>query len=399
MAINNQQIKALKCPESRKQIKRFIGDGLFILVKDTGSKLWRFRYKYAKKHQELALGKYPSTSLADAKELAHKARVMLVQGINPAEVRKQNKRAATETDSIFLQVALNWCAQREIGWSVEYATKVKRWIEIDAKNISKLHIENIDASHITEIMTDLKAAGTPKKASPILSILNRIFAYAVAKKLTKDNPAQNIPLRDIIGPLSRVKHQPAITDPKSLRGLIISIDENELGDFCAREALKLLPRVFLRPIEVRSLKWEYIDFDTRQINIPADEMKKSREHTIPLASQVLAHLKEVHKHTNYSAFVFPNSRDSNKPISKNVLVNRIRSLGYDADAMSAHGFRSTASTILHEEGWDHDIIELQLAHLIGNETSRSYNRALYLPKRRMMMQFWADYLEKLKIIF
>lgn len=396
MAINNQQLKALKCPEGKRQIKKFVGDGLFILVKDSGSKLWRFRYKYAKKHQELAFGKYPTISLADAKALAQKARLMLVQGINPAEVRKEKKRSATETDASFLQIALRWSAQQKNSWSPEYINKVTRWIEIDAKKISKINIGSIDASHITEIMTDLKAAGTPKKASPILSVLNRIFAYAVANKLTRNNPAQNIPLRDIIGPSKRVKHQPAITDPKTLKGLILSIDENELGDFCAKEALKLLPRVLLRPIEVRNLKWEYIDFDTKQINIPADEMKKTREHTVPFSSQVEAHLRHLHSHTNYSNFVFPNARDSTKPISKNVIVNRLRGLGYAADVMSAHGFRSTASTILHEEGWEHDLIELQLAHLIGNQTSRSYNRALYLPKRRKMMQFWADYLEHLK---
>lgn len=396
ITLNNQQLKALHCPENKKQIKKAIGDGLFILVKSNGSKLWRFRYKYASKHQELAFGKYPNITLVKAKELASEARLQLIQGVNPAETRKQNKKYTLETDSTFLKVATKWWEQQKNGWSEDNARKIKRWLEVDASSIGKMHIEKVDAGHITTIMLALKKAGTPKKANPILSVLNRIFAFAIANGLVRNNPAQNIPLRDLIGPLEPIKHQAAITKPKILKDLILSIDENETGDFCTREALKLLPRLFLRPIEIRLLKWDYVDFKTKQINITPDEMKKGREHTVPLSSQALKQLLYINEHTKYSKYVFPSSRNGQKPISKNVLVNRLRHLGFDADTMTAHGFRSTASTILHEHGWDHNIIELQLAHLIGSETSRSYNRALFLPKRRKMMQFWADYLDDLK---
>ncbi|WP_330997784.1 site-specific integrase [Psychrosphaera haliotis] len=170
------------------------------------------------------------------------------------------------------------------------------------------------------------------------------------------------------------------------------MDNSEGGTFCTVEALKLLPRLFLRPNELRCLKWQYIDFADRIIRIPAEEMKRSREHLVPLADQVIEHLKQIKEVTGYSKFVFPNSRDASKPISKNVMTNRLRDLGYSANVVSAHGFRSSASTILHEKGWNHEVIEAQLAHLTGTATSRAYNRSIYLIERRKMMQEWADYL-------
>lgn len=143
------------------------------------------------------------------------------------------------------------------------------------------------------------------------------------------------------------------------------------------------------------MRWSYVDFDDLLIRIPAEDMKREREHLVPLATQVVSQLQSIREVTGYSEFVFPNSRDASQPLSKNVMTNRLRTLGYGADVMSAHGFRSTASTILHEQGWHHDFIETQLAHLTGTATSRAYNRSLYLKERRKMMQAWADYLDSL----
>ena len=154
------------------------------------------------------------------------------------------------------------------------------------------------------------------------------------------------------------------------------------GTLCTAEALKLIPRLFLRPKEIRGLKWAYVDFSEKLIRIPAQEMKKDRDHLVPLSKQVIKQLKYLYTVTSYSVYVFPNSRNSDSPISKNEMTNRLRDLGYAADVMSAHGFRGTASTILHEQGWSHDAIEVQLAHLTGSNTSRAYNRAIYLPERK-----------------
>lgn len=217
----------------------------------------------------------------------------------------------------------------------------------------------------------------------------------MAHRLTRTNPAQGLPLSDIIKPLPKVRSMSAIVQPLELAKIITDIDTTQSGNFCTIQALRLIPRIFLRPNEIRSLKWDYIDFNDKLIRIPPEQMKRDREHLVPISHQVLEQLEYLKSITGYSPYVFPSQRDSNKPISKNVLTNRLRDMGYAADVMTAHGFRSTASTILHEQGWNHDVIEAQLAHVTGTETSRAYNRAIYLPERKKMMQEWSNYLEKL----
>ena len=396
MPLTVQEVKNISCPDGKSQIKKSDGNNLFLLVKNGGSKLWRLRFRHGGKYQEMALGKYPSISLSEARKLAEEARASLIHGINPMDERRERKRTKTTAkDKLFETIALKWWEQQKDSWSEDHATRIKRWLLSDSKSICTLHIEEIDAGHITELMLAIEAAGTPKKAPNILAVINRVFGYALAHRLTRINPAQGLPLGDILKPLPPVKHRAAIVKPNELAQLIKDIDTTQSGNYCTIEALKLIPRVFLRPTEIRNLKWEYIDFDDLLIRIPAEEMKRNREHLVPMSKQVADQLKEVKAVTGYSKLVFPNQRDSNKPMSKNILTNRLRDLGYPADVMSAHGFRSTASTILHEKGWNHEVIEVQLAHLTGTATSRAYNRSLYLAERTKLMQEWADYLDEL----
>ena len=344
----------------------------------------------------MAFGKYPSVPLREARKLAEEARALLIHGINPMDerrVRKCNK--SISQDKLFSVVALKWWEQQKDSWSIDHAARIKRWLLVDSKSICKLHLDEIDAGHITTLMLSLEAAGTPKKAPNILAVINRVFGYALAHRLTRNNPAQGLPLGDILKPLPKVQHRAAIVKSSELGKLIKDIDTTQSGNYCTVEALKLIPRVFLRPTEIRHLKWEYVDFDDGLIRIPAEEMKCNREHLVPMSRQVSEQLATVKLVTGYSELVFPNQRDSSKAMSKNILTNRLRDLGYPADVMSAHGFRSTASTILHEKGWNSEVIEVQLAHLTGTATSRSYNRSLYLAERTKLMQEWADYLDEL----
>ncbi|MGA4604240.1 tyrosine-type recombinase/integrase [Pseudoalteromonas maricaloris] len=395
MSLTALEVKTISCPADKKQIKKFDGNGLFLLVKNNGSKLWRMRFKLSGTYKELALGQYPTIPLVEARKLAEEARVSLIQGINPIEERRERKRSHSAIDRQFQNVALKWWEQQKDSWSADYQARVKRFITKDCKSLSKFPIEQIDAGHITEVMLSIEASGTPKKAPLILTIINRIFGYALAHRLTRYNPAQGLPLKDIIKPLPKVRSHSAIIKASELGKLIYDIDTTPTGSFCTVEALKLIPRVFLRPNEIRNLKWEYVDFEEKLIRIPATEMKKDRDHLVPLSKQVIKQLKYIQDYTSYSIYVFPSQRDSHKPMSKNVMTNRLRDLGYAADVMSAHGFRSTASTILHEQGWNHDAIEAQLAHLTGTNTSRAYNRSIYLPERKKMMQQWSNYLEQL----
>lgn len=396
MPLTAIEIKKLVCPEGQKQIKKSDGNGLFLLVKVSGSKLWRMRYRYNGKHQELALGQYPTIPLIEARKMASEARLQLTQGINPAEERRARKSTSKQGERIFGTIALTWWEQQESSWSAEHAKKVRRWIEVEMKAISKLPVDTIDQGHLTELMIALEADGKRRAAPTILSAINRIFGYALAHRYTRNNPAQGLPLSDILKPMPKVVHRAAITKPLALGQLIRDIDNTESGTFCTVEALKLIPRLFLRPKEIRLLKWEFIDFDQKLIVIPEENMKRGREHLVPLADQVITQLKHIREFTGYSVYVFPSQRNSDKPISKNVMTNRLRDLGYGGDVMSAHGFRSAASTILHEQGWSHDVIETQLAHLIGTATSRAYNRSIYLTERTKMMQSWADQLDALR---
>jgi integrase len=396
VALTAMEVKRLTCPEGQKQFKKSDGNGLFLLVKINGSKLWRMRYRFNEKYQELAFGQYPTIPLLEARRLATEARLLLVQGINPADERRAKKRVSAEDDRIFGVVAEAWWEQQESSWSADHAKKLKRWIEVEMKPITKLPVEAIDQGHITELMLSIEAAGNRRGAPTILSVINRIFGYALAHRYTRSNPAQGLPLGDILKPMPKVKHRAAIIKPLTLGQLIRDIDKTESGSYCTVEALKLIPRLFLRPTEIRCLKWEYIDFSKKLLVIPAENMKRGREHLVPLANQVVAQLQSIKEITGYSPYVFPSQRRSDKPLSKNVMTNRLRDLGYGADVMTAHGFRSTASTILHEQGWHHDVIETQLAHLTGTATSRAYNRSVYLAERTKMMQVWADQLDALR---
>jgi len=399
MPLTVLEVKNISCPDDKSQIKKSDGNNLFLLVKKCGSKLWRLRFRYAGKYQEMALGKYPSISLSEARKLADEARASLIHGINPMDERRERKRTKTTSkDKLFETIALKWWEQQKDSWSKDHAARILRWLLVDSKKITQLHIDAIDAGHITELMLAIEKAGTAKKAPNILAVINRVFGYALAHRLTRNNPAQGLPLGDILKPLPKVKHRAAIVKSNELAQLIKDIDTTQSGNYCTVEALKLIPRVFLRPTEIRNLKWEYIDFDDLLIRIPAEEMKRNREHLVPMSKQVAEHLREVQAVTGYSSLVFPNQRDSSKPMSKNVLTNRLRDLGYPADVMSAHGFRSTASTILHEKGWNSEVIEVQLAHLTGTATSRAYNRSLYLAERTKLMQEWANYLDELSDI-
>nr|WP_076916395.1 tyrosine-type recombinase/integrase [Pseudoalteromonas sp. TB13] len=396
MPLTAQEVKNISCPEDKAQIKKSDGNNLFLLVKNNNSKLWRLRFRHAGKYQEMALGKYPSISLSEARRLAEEARASLINGINPMDERRERKRTKEVTkDKLFSTIAIKWWEQQKGSWSEDHEKRINRWLLVDSKSLGNLHIDNIDAGHITELMLAVEATGSPRKAPNILAVINRVFGYALAHRLTRNNPAQGLPLTDILKPLPKVKHRAAIVKPNELAQLIRDIDTTESGNYCTVEALKLIPRVFLRPTEIRNLKWEYVDFDDSLIRIPAEEMKRGRDHIVPMSKQVVKHLKEVKTVTGYSKLVFPNQRDGSKPMSKNVLTNRLRDLGYPADVMSAHGFRSTASTILHEKGWNHDVIEVQLAHLTGSATSRAYNRSIYLAERTKLMQEWADYLDVL----
>jgi len=398
MALTALQVEKVTCPKGTSR-KKFADTGktkgLFLYVTAVGAKTWHFRFAIAGKTEYMPLGTYPETTLKIARKKVEEARNLIAQRINPMdEIRERAKPA--DASRTFGTIAIKWWAIQQHSWKQEHAHKVKIWIERDCKSIANLDVSEIDAGHITEIMQSIDNAGHGKTCVPVLAVIARIFGYALGNRLTRNNPAQGFPLRDVIRPLTPTVHRAAITDPKALGQLLRDIRDLESGSYGVQQALKIMPYLFLRPKEIRGLRWEYIDWDAKLIRLPASEMKKARNHLAPMSKQVMAILTEIQQVTGYAAYVFPNERDASKPLSKNVITNRLRAMGYGGDVMTAHGFRGTASTLLNEQGWDSTVVEMQLAHLTGTKTSRAYNAAQHLSERTRLMQAWADYLDALR---
>lgn len=395
MKLNNEKIKALKPKENGKNFKKYDGNNLFLLVTSHGSKLWRFKYKFGGKYKEMALGKYPTVPLKLARTKADKARQLLSDSIDPMAQRKLLKLQSTCKGLNFGEIALQWFELNKKEWSNAYQEKLLRWLKSDLKGICELQIDHITKNHIINIVDSLVEANTVKKVPPLLSMLNRIFRYAITKDLTNNSPLTNFDYIALTGKISDPKNHAAITNSKELGQLILTIENNNSGSYCSQEALKLLPHLFLRPSELRCLRWEHVDFENKYIKIPGELMKAGKTHIVPLSVQTLSKFRDIYKYTNYSKYVFPSEMSSSKPFSKNVLNNRLRALGYSANDIVSHGFRGTASTLLNEQEENYQHIEMQLAHKVGNSTALAYNHAEYLTQRRAMMQRWSNYLNKL----
>ena len=220
----------------------------------------------------------------------------------------------------------------------------------------------------------------------------QVFRYAIATGRAERDPSQD--LRGAIPP-TKAKHHASITDPKEIGVLLRAIDGYK-GGLVVRAAFRLAPLVFLRPGELRRLEWSEIDFEKKEIHIPGSKMKMKEKHIVPLSRQALEILEEIRPVTGEGQYIFPSLRSWDRPMSENAILVALRTLGYANDQMTGHGFRSMASTLLNEQGWNRDAIERQLAHAERDEIRAAYNYAQHLPERRKMMQAWADYLDELR---
>ena len=261
-------------------------------------------------------------------------------------------------------------------------------------------IADIGPQELLEVIRRLEAKGHLDTAHRVRQLAGQVFNYAIQTGRAQVNPA--LPLKGAIPPAAR-KHMAAITKPEEVGRLLLDIDRYG-GHFITLCALKLAPLVFLRPGELRRLKWEQVDFDRAELRLPVEHMKRRQTekitrqgelaHTVPLARQAVAVLRDLHRVTGDCPFLFPHYRKRHTDTMSNMTVlNALRSMGYDGETMSAHGFRALASTNLNELGYSRDFIEKQLAHKDGNSIRAAYNHAEYLEQRRAMMQDWADWLD------
>lgn len=383
--------KAIKGTKPKSQVYRLAdGKGLYLEVTPQGSKLWRYRYRFNDKQKTLALGVYGEVSLADARDKHQEARKLVAAGIDPMIARKQEK---AQRSNEFGKVAKEWWYNKKDGWSEDHGRII--WNRL-AKNVlpwlENRPIHEITTGELLGVLRKMESRGAVETAHRVGQVCNQLFIYAIACGYLESNPASSISkaLKE-----RKVKNMPAITEPKEITELLRAIDGLG-GTYTVKCAMRFLPLVFVRPGELRTAEWVNISLDDALWIIPAAKMKMSRDHIVPLSKQAVEILRELQPLTGGGKYVFPSVRTKARPMSENTLNVALRRLGYSKDDMVAHGFRTMASTRLHEMGWKSEIIEFQLAHADKNKIRGVYNRAEYLEERKRMMQGWADYLDALK---
>ena len=342
----------------------------------------------------MALGVYPETTLKEAREKLSEARKLLLNDIDPSEAKKAKKlQLIKEADNAFEIIATEWYAKMKGQWSEDYANR--KWHLLEKNffpTFGKTPINNITSKELLNLLDGMQTRGAIENAYKVKGICSEIFRYGIRTDRCDQDPSQS--LKGALIP-KRKKHMAAITDPKEVGGLLRAIDAYN-GDFVTLCALKLTPYVMLRPGELRRAEWSEIDFEKKQWRIPAEKMKMRRIHIIPLAEQAISILKQIQPLTGNGKYVFPSVRTKDRPMSENTVTAALRRMGFTKQEMTAHGFRGMASTLLYENGFKSEIIEMQLAHAERNQVKAAYNHAEYLKERTEMMTWWANYLDGLK---
>lgn len=370
------------------------GSGLFLEVMPNGSKRWRFRYFFASKEKMLSLGIFPAVSLLDARERRDAAKKLLAQGINPSDRRREEKAAAKAAiTNSFEAIAKEWLDRQTD--KADVTRDKSRWLlSFAIAEFGQRPINEITPPMVLAACRKQESEGKHETAQRIKTKCGQVFRYAVAIGRADRDPTSD--LRGALKPPA-VKHRAAITDPKRLAKLLRDIDDYT-GHFSTVCALKLSPMVFIRPGELRAAKWSDIDLDAAQWSYtpPKTRNQTQLEHIIPLPTQAVAILREIHQVTGAGTHVFRSTGKSGY-LSEGAILGALRRMGYEKDDMSGHGFRATARTILDEVlGFRVELIEQQLAHRVADMHGRAYNRTKHLPERTQMMQAWADYLDALK---
>lgn len=393
MALTATAVKQAKSKDST--YKLFDGGGLFLQVTAKGAKYWRYKYRFAGKEKLLALGTYPDVSLAEARSKHQSSRESLAKGIDPGEARKlqQLTRHIAAADT-FEAIALEWFSVRMADKSNSHRDRTKRSMENHLfPALGTRPISAITALELLAILRKIEARGTIETAHRTKQVAGQVFRYAIVTGRAERNPSA-----DLQGALStpKTKHIAAITTPREVGKLLVAID-GFLGTAVVHVALRLSPLLFQRPGEIRAMEWAEINWEAARWEIPGVKMKMGVDHMVPLSTQALSILKEHHRLTGRGKYVFPSQRGGSRCLSDNGVRTALRTMGYDNETMSPHGFRAMARTLLDEVlEFRVDWIEHQLAHAVKDPNGRAYNRTAHLEGRTQMMQAWADYLDSLR---
>ncbi len=386
-------IEIRKAKPQTRPYKLSDSNGLHLLV-TAQSKLWRYAYRFGGKQKTLAIGAYPVLSLNDARAKHIEAKRQLLDGIDPSSA----KRAAKQTThaisaNSFEVIAREWHQTHMTIKTPAHAKKVMDRLENDVfAFIGNVTIKEIEAPDVLAVLRKIEQRGAIDLAHMTKQVIGQVFCYAIATGKAVRNPVPDLTMA--LKPRT-VTHYAAITEPFGISELLRAT-ENYTGSILTKCALMLSFHSMLRPVELRTAEWCEIDLERKEWRIPAAKMKKRVDHIVPLSRQVIEIFKQLQPITGRGRFVFPNVRTANSPMSENAISGALKRLGF-GDTMTAHGFRSMASTRLNESNlFSIDVIERQLAHNDKNAVRAAYNRAQYLPERIKMMQWWSDYLDGLR---
>ncbi|PAL24619.1 integrase arm-type DNA-binding domain-containing protein [Sphingopyxis sp. GW247-27LB] len=393
MALSDVKIRALK---ARDKLYKVPDDrGLYVEVSPKGAKLWRFRYFFHGKDKRIALGSYPAVGLADARKKRDDIQQAIAEGVDPILERKRAKLAAAfGAANTFGEIAEEYIEKMVAEGRAEATTVKANWLLEQLKPLAKMPVADIKPIEVLGALKKLSARGKYETARRCRSFASRVFRYAVATGRGEMDPT-SVLRGALIAP--RTKHHPALVEPEAVGELLRTIDAYS-GNAITRLACQISPHVMLRPGELRQSSWSDIDRDKAVWTIPAECMKMRRPHAVPLSRQVLQYLEELYPLTGPEGFVFPAFHTSKRPMSENTVNQAFRRMGYAAGEVTAHGLRTTASSLLNESGkWSPDAIERSLAHADANAIRGIYNRGRYWEERVAMHQWWSDYLDELRV--
>lgn len=378
-----------------KPIKKADEKGLFLLLQPSGGKLWRFKYRFNGKEKKLGLGRYPDVSLKEARRRRDEARQTLAMGTDPGEVKKQVAlTAALNAANSFEAVGDEYLDKMSREGREAVTINKSRWLaSLFSASIKQSPIASISPAELLASIKTIEVKGHHETARRMRSFAGRVFRYAIATSRAERDPSA-----DLRGALitPRVKHHSAILDPKRVGQLLCCIDDYA-GSPLVRLALQLTPHVFVRPGELRSAEWSEIDLSKAIWTIPAEKMKMRQPHRIPLSSQAVAIFDSTKALSADQRYIFSSLYSGQRPMSENSINMALRRMGFGKDEMTAHGFRSMASTLLNESGlWSPDAIEKALAHDIGSSVRGTYHRGSHWDERVRMAQWWSDYLDQMR---
>ena len=391
MPLTVKQVESAKAKD--KDYKLSDGEGMYLLVTKSGSKYWRLRYRISGQQRVFALGQFPDVPLSLARSDKSSARRLIKEGIDPntAKEEKLNKEKQN-TESVFRVIALEWFDTHQKNKAERHQSRVKSRMERDLfPALGHMPIKNIDASALLKVLKVIEQRGAIESAHRTKQIAGQIIRYAIAT-----GRAERDPTPDLKGALMSptIKHHAAITEPRDVGHLLVAMD-NFTGTIVVKSALQLSSLFFCRPGELRRLLWSDINYEEKRIEIVVSKTKDQL--IIPLCTQAISILENLKVYTGKSEYILPSARGRSRPMSENAVRTALRTMGYDNDTMTPHGFRAMARTLLDEVlEYRIEWIEQQLAHSVRDANGRAYNRTKHLKQRTEMMQKWADYLDELR---